>query len=122
AVLDQGLLVVLGDATGHGIGPALSVTQMHAMLRMAFRLGADLETAFLQVNNQLAATISDDRFIQPSLASSTSRRIGYGFIAAARRRSCITAPCPASANATTRRASRWLRCRSPDCGRPSAST
>jgi phosphoserine phosphatase len=43
--------------------PALSVTQMHAMLRMAFRLGADLETAFLQVNNQLAATISDDRFI-----------------------------------------------------------
>ena len=26
----RGLLVVLGDATGHGIGPALSVTQMHA--------------------------------------------------------------------------------------------
>ena len=48
AVLDQGLLVVLGDATGHGIAPALSVTQMQAMLRMAFRLGADLETAFLR--------------------------------------------------------------------------
>jgi phosphoserine phosphatase len=63
AVLDQDLLIVLGDATGHGIGPALSVTQMHAMLRMAFRLGADLETAFLQVNNQLAATLADDRFI-----------------------------------------------------------
>jgi phosphoserine phosphatase len=63
AALDQGLLIVLGDATGHGIGPALSVTQMHAMLRMAFRLGADLETAFLQVNNQLAATLADDRFI-----------------------------------------------------------
>ena len=63
AVLEQGLLTVLGDATGHGIGPALSVTQMHAMLRMAFRLGADLETAFLQVNNQLAETIADDRFI-----------------------------------------------------------
>jgi phosphoserine phosphatase len=63
AVLDQGLLTVLGDATGHGIGPALSVTQMHAMLRMAFRLGAELETAFLQVNNQLAATLADDRFI-----------------------------------------------------------
>ena len=43
--------------------PALSVTQMHAMLRMAFRLGADLETAFMQVNNQLAATLADDRFI-----------------------------------------------------------
>lgn len=63
ALLDQGLLTVLGDATGHGIASALSVTQMHAMLRMAFRLGADLETAFLQVNNQLAATLADDRFI-----------------------------------------------------------
>ena len=57
------LLVVLGDATGHGIAPALSVTQMHAMLRMAFRLGADLEAAFAQVNDQLADTLPDDRFI-----------------------------------------------------------
>ena len=63
AVLEQGLLAVLGDATGHGIAPALSVTQMQAMLRMAFRLGADLETAFTQVNNQLAETLPDDRFI-----------------------------------------------------------
>jgi phosphoserine phosphatase len=63
AVLDQGLLAVLGDATGHGMGPALSVTQMQAMLRMAFRLGADLETAFTHVNNQLADTLPDDRFI-----------------------------------------------------------
>jgi phosphoserine phosphatase len=60
---DQGLLVVLGDATGHGIAPALSVTQMHAMLRIALRLGADLETAYVQVNNQLADTLPGDRFI-----------------------------------------------------------
>lgn len=63
ALIDQGLLVVLADATGHGIAPALHVTQMHAMLRMAFRLGADLETAFMQVNNQLATMLPDDRFI-----------------------------------------------------------
>ena len=63
ALTEQGLLVVLGDATGHGIAPALSVTQMHAMLRMAFRLGADLEAAFAQVNDQLADTLPDDRFI-----------------------------------------------------------
>src|SRR6202162_2125959 len=61
SLLDRGLLAVLADATGHGIAPALSVTQMHAMLRMAFRLGADLETAFVQVNNQLAATLADER-------------------------------------------------------------
>jgi phosphoserine phosphatase len=63
ALVDERLLVVLGDATGHGIAPALSVTQMHAMLRMAFRLGADLETAFVQVNDRLAETLADDRFI-----------------------------------------------------------
>jgi phosphoserine phosphatase len=63
SLLDQGLLLVLGDATGHGIAPALSVTQMQAMLRMAFRLGADLETAFMQVNNRLAETLAEDRFI-----------------------------------------------------------
>jgi sigma-B regulation protein RsbU (phosphoserine phosphatase) len=57
------LLVVLGDATGHGIAPALSVTQMHAMLRIALRLGASLETAFAQVNDQLAETLPDGRFI-----------------------------------------------------------
>jgi phosphoserine phosphatase len=57
------LLVVLGDASGHGIAPALSVTQMHAMLRMALRLGADLATAFAQVNDQLAETLPDSRFV-----------------------------------------------------------
>src|SRR5258705_6678639 len=63
AMIEQGLLVVLGDATGHGIAPALSVTQMQAMLRMALRMGADLETAFLQVNNQLEDYLADDRFV-----------------------------------------------------------
>lgn len=63
AIVDRKLLAVLADATGHGIAPALSVTQMQAMLRMAFRLGADLETAFTQVNNQLADILADDRFI-----------------------------------------------------------
>ena len=59
----QGLLVVVADATGHGIAPALAVTQMHAMLRMAFRLGASLEAAFRQVNDQLANTLPDGRFV-----------------------------------------------------------
>jgi anti-sigma regulatory factor (Ser/Thr protein kinase) len=57
------VLIVLGDATGHGIGPALSVTQMQAMLRMAFRLGADLEHTFVQANNLLCEAIPADRFI-----------------------------------------------------------
>jgi phosphoserine phosphatase RsbU/P len=61
--IDQGLLVLLADATGHGIAPALSVTQMQAMLRIAFQLGADLETAFREVNDRLAVTLPEGRFI-----------------------------------------------------------
>src|SRR6185369_9443344 len=48
-----GLMLLLGDATGHGIGPALSVTQVRAMLRVAMRLGADLGSAYTHINDQL---------------------------------------------------------------------
>ena len=62
-LLDDKLFMLLGDATGHGFGPALSATQMQAMLRVAFRCGTDLDRAYLHVNNQLAEDLPDDRFI-----------------------------------------------------------
>ncbi len=63
ALLDGRLFMLLGDATGHGFGPALSATQMQAMLRVSFRLGADLDHAYMHVNNQLSEDLPDDRFI-----------------------------------------------------------
>jgi phosphoserine phosphatase len=62
-VLGEELFILMGDATGHGFGPALSATQMQAMLRVAFRCGANLEEAYLHVNNQVAEDLPDDRFI-----------------------------------------------------------
>ena len=62
-VLNERLFMLLGDATGHGFGPALSATQMQAMLRVSFRLGADLDNAYMHVNNQLSEDLPDDRFI-----------------------------------------------------------
>ena len=62
-VLNGRLFMLLGDATGHGFGPALSATQMQAMLRVSFRLGANLDQAYMHVNNQLAEDLPDDRFI-----------------------------------------------------------
>lgn len=56
-------MLLLADASGHGVGPALSVSRMHAMLRMALRLGADLQTAFRQVNDQLVEALPDGHFI-----------------------------------------------------------
>lgn len=61
--LQDGVFLLLGDATGHGFGPALSAVQMQGMLRVAFRLGADLDRAFLHVNNQLAEDLPENRFI-----------------------------------------------------------
>jgi phosphoserine phosphatase RsbU/P len=63
ALLPQGLLLVLADAAGHGVPAALAVTQMQALLRMAFRLGADLAGAFRHVNDQLVQTLPDGRFV-----------------------------------------------------------
>ncbi len=57
-VLNDRLFMLLGDATGHGFGPALSATQMQAMLRVSFRLGADLDQAYMHVNNQLAEDLA----------------------------------------------------------------
>jgi phosphoserine phosphatase len=57
------LFVMMGDATGHGIGPALSVTQMQAMLRLAMRLGIGLDAAYRHVNNQLASDLPPERFV-----------------------------------------------------------
>lgn len=56
-------LLLLGDATGHGIGPALSVTQMRSMIRMALRFDASLEDIVTHLNNQLTADLSTSRFI-----------------------------------------------------------
>lgn len=57
------LFVMMGDATGHGIGPALSVTQMQAMLRLAVRLDTGLDAAYRHVNNQLASDLPPERFV-----------------------------------------------------------
>lgn len=58
-----GAMLLLGDATGHGIGPALSVTQVRAMLRIAMRLDAKLEDIFRHVNDQLCDDLPANRFV-----------------------------------------------------------
>ncbi len=60
---DERLLLLMGDATGHGIGPALSATQVRAMLRVAVRLNSSLDEAFVHINDQLCEDLPDDRFV-----------------------------------------------------------
>ena len=60
---DKKLFLLMGDATGHGIGPALSATQVRAMLRVAIRLESSLDDAFIHINDQLCEDLPDDRFV-----------------------------------------------------------
>ncbi len=60
---DQSLVLLLADATGHGIGPALSVTQVRAMLRIGVRLHSGLDTLFTQMNRQLCQDLDAGRFV-----------------------------------------------------------
>jgi phosphoserine phosphatase len=55
-----GALFLLADATGHGIGPALSVTECRAMLRMASRLAAAGPTGLAGIFSHLNQQLCDD--------------------------------------------------------------
>jgi serine phosphatase RsbU (regulator of sigma subunit) len=56
-------VLLLADATGHGIGPALSVLQVRAMLRIAVRMMHDLSSIATHLNEQLCADLPSGRFI-----------------------------------------------------------
>ncbi len=56
-------VLLLADATGHGIGPALSVTQVRSMLRIGVRLQAGLEDVLSQINRQLCQDLAAERFV-----------------------------------------------------------
>jgi phosphoserine phosphatase len=79
---DQRLFVLLGDASGHGIGPALSATQMTGMLRVALRLGADLDAIFAQVNNQLVEDLPEEHFVTAFLGVLDTRAHAVDYHAA----------------------------------------
>lgn len=57
------LFLLLADATGHGVGPAISVTQVRAMLRLGLRLSAGLDDLFIHINSQLTDDLAADRFV-----------------------------------------------------------
>ncbi len=65
----EAAVLLLADATGHGIGPALSATQVRAMLRMAVRTGEDLHHIVHHLNDQLCADLHGGRFITAWLAT-----------------------------------------------------
>jgi serine phosphatase RsbU (regulator of sigma subunit) len=62
-------LFLLADATGHGIGPALSVTQLRSMLRMSVWTNVlDIQT-IQHINEQFMRDLPEGRFVTAWLGS-----------------------------------------------------
>lgn len=57
------LAVMLGDATGHGVGPALMTTGCRAFTRAVLSETSDLATALPRINGLLAADLSPGHFV-----------------------------------------------------------
>lgn len=69
----------MADATGHGIGPALSVAQVHSMLRMGRRLGAPPDVIAAHINRQLCLDLPVGRFVTAFLGrlNASTHQIDY---------------------------------------------
>jgi sigma-B regulation protein RsbU (phosphoserine phosphatase) len=67
-VSDGRLAVVVGDVTGHGIGPALITASAQGALRTSLRLNADPGQVVSMLNQDLCERIEDGRFLTLFLA------------------------------------------------------
>jgi PAS domain S-box-containing protein len=73
------LKVAVGDVSGHGIGPALSMVAVRTMLRMLLRSGTDLAHAVGELNGMLCEDLPESSFVSLFLAEidAPRRQIRY---------------------------------------------
>jgi serine phosphatase RsbU (regulator of sigma subunit) len=62
-VKDGSLAILIGDVTGHGIGPALITASAHGSLRTSLRLNPDPGEVVTLLNQDLCERIEDGRFL-----------------------------------------------------------
>jgi PAS domain S-box-containing protein len=60
---DGGVLLAIGDVSGHGFGAALVMAETRAYLRSYADLGADLGTLLGQINRALACDLDGSQFV-----------------------------------------------------------
>ncbi len=79
------LAVVVADASGHGIGPALVIAETRAMLRALAGKACDVPVVMAAVNDMLSLDLGDSRFvtcflgvIEPASGGLTFASAGHG--------------------------------------------
>jgi len=81
-----GLVAMVGDVSGHGLGAALFTTMAHALAQQQFRAGADMQTAFRQLNEGLFHTRSG-RFMTAVAVSVDAATGSVAYVSAGHTRS-----------------------------------
>jgi phosphoserine phosphatase RsbU/P len=76
---DSGQGIVIADASGHGLGPALVITATRAYLRALALTEGDIGRVLTLVNGRLAEDVGDDYFVTLILArlDPATRRLFY---------------------------------------------
>lgn len=71
--------VVIADAAGHGIGPAMTMTETRAVIRAIAATESDVGEILTRANNVLARNLSEQTFVALFLAciDSTTRQLQY---------------------------------------------
>lgn len=60
---DQRIALMIADATGHGVGPALIIAQYRAMMRALLSVGLDTVTVMNKINDLLCEDLPDGMFV-----------------------------------------------------------
>lgn len=78
-LLDGKLAVILADATGHGIGPALVIAEFRALVRAMLSVTEDLPGIVSRVNALLSADMMEGRFVTTffGILDPTAHRVDY---------------------------------------------
>lgn len=82
AMGDGRLGILIADATGHGIGPALIVAQCRAILRSAASMCRDLQEITDHVNRLLSADTPSDRFVTACIGALDAANAAFTYASA----------------------------------------
>lgn len=76
---DDTFVAVVGDVSGHGVGPAILMACLHAYLRSLADVYTDLSELVMQVNNHLEGESPDQHFVTllAGMFDSAARTLAY---------------------------------------------
>jgi len=74
------LAVMIADATGHGIGPALIISQARALFRALIASGKDLSDVAETINQLLCEDLPDNRFVTMCFGILDSQNQSFDYV------------------------------------------